>query len=414
MGMSKIKLLQGALILLIMSEMVGAAALSPGDILFTDVTNGVSAVQKVDPASGTLTTVSSGGNFRFLDGITVDDSGNIIVVGYDVSGPNEFTGSVFIVDPNSGTQTTLSTGGLLYTPSGVDIESDGSILVSDLRLDGTIGQGAIIRIDPTSGAQEMVSSGGILEAPFDVVINDLGDIIVVDQLAASVFKVDPVTGAQTLISQGGLIEDNDPVGITIDNNGDLLVADASLPGVVKIDPSTGTQTLTASLESQEVAVEENGDLVVVDAEGSLTRIEIISGNQTVLITRMDSSFEGITIAPEILNVPVSVTIDIKPGNKKNRINPRSMGKVWIAVLSDTEFDALQIDILTVLFGPNGSKANRHKVKDVNRDGIPDLLLRFNVNEAGLACGDTEATLTGTAFGGVQFTGTDAIETIKCH
>ena len=117
-------------------------------------------------------------------------------------------------------------------------------------------------------------------------------------------------------------------------------------------------------------------------------------------------------------VVTSVTIDIKPGSKRNIINPRSRGGVWVAVLSDTNstspFDpSSQTDIPTVEFGPDGAKAIRHKVKDVNNDGLGDLLLRFKIPATGIACGDTEATLIGETFDGLSFDGTDLIKTVGC-
>ena len=74
----------------------------------------------------------------------------------------------------------------------------------------------------------------------------------------------------------------------------------------------------------------------------------------------------------------------------------------------------QVDIPTVQFGPDGAGAIRHKVKDVNKDGLGDLLLRFKIPETGIACGDTAATLTGETFAGESFTGTDAIKTRGCR
>jgi len=117
-------------------------------------------------------------------------------------------------------------------------------------------------------------------------------------------------------------------------------------------------------------------------------------------------------------VMTSVIIDIKPGNERNVINPRSKGGVWVAILSDTHtgspFDpSSQVDVPTVEFGPDGAKAIRHKVKDINKDGLGDLLLRFSIPETGVACGDTEATLTGLTFEGVSFTGSDSIKTVGC-
>ena len=113
-----------------------------------------------------------------------------------------------------------------------------------------------------------------------------------------------------------------------------------------------------------------------------------------------------------------VTIDIKPGDKHNVINPRSHGRVWVAVLSDTDnetaFDPLQIDIATVRFGPDGATTNRYQVRDVNKDGLGDLLVQFRIPDTGIQCGDTEATLTGETFDGREVSATDSIKTVGCQ
>lgn len=116
--------------------------------------------------------------------------------------------------------------------------------------------------------------------------------------------------------------------------------------------------------------------------------------------------------------PISVTIDIKPGNEHSVINPNTKGGIWVAVLSDTESDSpfdpsSQVDIPAVEFGPDGAKVNRYKVKDINNDGLGDLLLRFKIPETGIACGDTEATLTGKTFDDQSITGTDSVTTVGC-
>jgi len=117
-----------------------------------------------------------------------------------------------------------------------------------------------------------------------------------------------------------------------------------------------------------------------------------------------------------VSIPVPTTIDIKPGDDKNIVSVASNGGVWVAVLSDTEnevaFDPLQIDIPTVRLGPGEAEPIRHRVRDVNHDGLGDLLFRFSIPETGIQCGDTEATLTGEA-GGVGFSGTDALQTVGC-
>ena len=119
--------------------------------------------------------------------------------------------------------------------------------------------------------------------------------------------------------------------------------------------------------------------------------------------------------------PVEVAIDIKPGNKRNPINPRSKGKTKVAILTTNtaagealDFDALQVDPATVRFGPDEAKAVRYRAKDVDHDGDADLLLYFKTRKSGIACGDTEATLTGETYDGQAITGTDAIKTVGCN
>ena len=115
---------------------------------------------------------------------------------------------------------------------------------------------------------------------------------------------------------------------------------------------------------------------------------------------------------------LGVAIDIKPGKQKNVINVRSKGDIWVAIPSATSpqaaFDPLsQVDISTVEFGPHGAKAIRHRVKDKNKDGLADLLLRFKIPATGIACGDSQAILSGKTFDGKSFFGADAIETVGC-
>jgi hypothetical protein len=110
-----------------------------------------------------------------------------------------------------------------------------------------------------------------------------------------------------------------------------------------------------------------------------------------------------------------VGIDIKPGKDPNNIKASSRQKIFVAILTAGSFNALDVNFETVAFGPNGATElrGRAKVKDVDRDGDMDLLLRFDTQDTGIACGDTEATLTGMTFGGEAIAGTDTIVTTNC-
>jgi len=112
---------------------------------------------------------------------------------------------------------------------------------------------------------------------------------------------------------------------------------------------------------------------------------------------------------------IQVEIDIKPGKEPNAINPTSRQKIPVVVLTTEDFDATQIDPDTVTFGPDGATEFHRAghVKDVDEDGDMDLLLHFDTRDTGIACADTEATLTGATFIGEEISATDTIVTVNC-
>jgi len=114
----------------------------------------------------------------------------------------------------------------------------------------------------------------------------------------------------------------------------------------------------------------------------------------------------------LLNV---ISLDIKPGNDSNNINPGSRGVIQVAILTTDTFDAQDVDPSTVAFGPSGASALQTFVqfRDVDHDGDADLVLRFQISDTGIACGDNSASLTGMTLGGELFEGSDSIQTVGC-
>jgi hypothetical protein len=109
------------------------------------------------------------------------------------------------------------------------------------------------------------------------------------------------------------------------------------------------------------------------------------------------------------NVCLTVEIDIKPGNAANVVNYKSQGVVWAAVLSTADFDAPdEVDWDTAYLGMSPAKA--YKVKDANKDGYDDLLLKFDVAKIGLTKDTTEVELKGDLTVGC-FAGTDLVTTV---
>ncbi len=133
--------------------------------------------------------------------------------------------------------------------------------------------------------------------------------------------------------------------------------------------------------------------------------------------RHDGDGDGVVVcdigAVEYQGERYDVGMDFKPGNRRNVINVRSLGRVWVAILSDLDFDALQVDPRAIQLGADHASPERYRVKDVNRDRLPDLMLRFRTPEVGLQCGDTEVELMGETYAGDSIIGTDKVKTVGC-
>lgn len=119
----------------------------------------------------------------------------------------------------------------------------------------------------------------------------------------------------------------------------------------------------------------------------------------------------VDIAVEFTSV-IPVDIDIKPGSDVNPVNTKSKGVIPVAVLSTVDFDATDIDVSTVTFGPNGATEFHGKAhfEDVNGDGLDDLVLHFKTQESGIVNGDTEACIAGALNDGTAIEGCDNIQT----
>jgi hypothetical protein len=108
-----------------------------------------------------------------------------------------------------------------------------------------------------------------------------------------------------------------------------------------------------------------------------------------------------------------INIDVKPGSGDDwaPINPKSHGKIPVALLSSPSFDATKVDISTLTFGKTGNEESlSHCGKsgdDVNDDGLLDMVCHFYNQKAGFTKTSLEGivrgrTTLGTAFEGRGF------------
>ena len=123
-------------------------------------------------------------------------------------------------------------------------------------------------------------------------------------------------------------------------------------------------------------------------------------------------FDECVCAPPV----VEVEIDIRPHSRHNIINPWSRGVVPVAILSTADFDAPnEVDRASLTFGQTGDEESlafcRRRAKDVNRDGLRDLVCFFWSKLTGFQCGDTEGILKGQTLGGVPIEGRDSVRIV---
>jgi hypothetical protein len=86
------------------------------------------------------------------------------------------------------------------------------------------------------------------------------------------------------------------------------------------------------------------------------------------------------------------TLDIKPADPANRIDPHGTGRVRVAVRSSNFLDATTIDRSTVRFGPGGATPVSSGSSDVDGDGDIDATFRFRIGDVNLSCSTIRAFL----------------------
>ena len=103
----------------------------------------------------------------------------------------------------------------------------------------------------------------------------------------------------------------------------------------------------------------------------------------------------------------TVVVDIKPGVSPNVVNLKSEGTIQFAILGGSTLDVAQIDVNTLVL--HGAPAKKCKVKQVDADGIPDLICEvFLTDMTNLSGNNFVAVLTGRLLSGDPIVGEDVI------
>jgi len=83
--------------------------------------------------------------------------------------------------------------------------------------------------------------------------------------------------------------------------------------------------------------------------------------------------------------------------------------VTVAVLSSPTFNPVNVIVDTVRFA--GASSEKFVYKDVNSDGVADLVLHFRIHDLQLTSDSTEATLTAELRDGGSIAGTDSVRIV---
>jgi hypothetical protein len=214
---------------------------------------------------------------------------------------------------------------------------------------------------------------------------------------------------------GGLISS---MGYNLVGNTTLCPFTASIGDLTNVDPNldplqnNGGPTFTHALLPSSPAIDtgnpagckdQNDNLLTTDQRG-VARPQGARCDMGAFELEADGGGSG------------EVTIDIKPGNQTNPINPRSSGKTPVAILSTPDFNApLDVDRTSLTFGRTGDELSlvscNRRGEDVNGDGLRDLVCHFKTKLTGFNFGDTEGILRGLTLGGVSIEARDVVRVL---
>ena len=179
-----------------------------------------------------------------------------------------------------------------------------------------------------------------------------------------------------------------------------------------------TWTYTPSLPflPGDIAIRNNSD-PKLGGPGTITDVALlpasaITPEQVDAITSFGNV--GIRLADGYIAPLLPVDIDIKPGSTDNPINPKSKGKIPVALLSSATFNApALVAWRTLTFGRTGRElpVNSCHNEDVNNDGHVDLVCTFTNSSDAFLAGDDTGMLRGMTLSGQGIVGRDSVRIV---
>ena len=214
---------------------------------------------------------SGDGQFRHPQGVGVDASGNVYVVGTVNSRIQKFlcSGGSCTYDMQFGTKG--SGNDQFYLPRDISLDSAGNIYVCDS------GNDRILKFDPSGNWQATIGAGDIFN-PYGIDVDDSGNIYVADTENHRIIKYDP---SGTILMQFGSYGTGDgefrhPHDVAVDGEGNIFVADTNNYRIQRFDPSGeyvySIGRFVEYITPQKVVVDSSQRLYTIDSNTNRVRI----------------------------------------------------------------------------------------------------------------------------------------------
>ena len=167
-----------------------------------------------------------------------------------------------------------------------------------------------------------------------------------------------------------------------------------------INPTAGV----FSLNAYEAGDDTQFSIAGYDRNGEISVQELLPGS---------SGDYEVSYSPEPggqIEVAKEVEIDVKPRSEDNVIHSIKHGILPVAILTTPDFDAGNVDVLTIKAGSGQTTPFPKKALkiDVDKDGDRDFLILFRIKDLSLLETDTEICLSGETNGDIPIKGCDKI------
>ena len=173
-----------------------------------------------------------------------------------------------------------------------------------------------------------------------------------------------------------------------------------------------------------VVTDPSGKFLYASASGSLGAYAVSNSGALNLLAASPLSTPGFNSLGSFAAFPskscgtLTVEIQLRPQSAATHVvtfNAKSGDKLDVAILSAAGFDASQVDTTSLTFGHTGQEPSLDSCsadpRDVNGDGLNDLVCRFVIREGDFIPGDTQAILHGKTLGGTPFVGTAPVNVV---